>query len=78
MRVPAFVQDCALRLPSGRPQVHVLSVSGVVHKRRAPDPTGQAESDAGETIGRVGEAEEAARARKVGAEQGVRGGNRDR
>ena len=76
------MQDCALHLPSDRPQLHILSVDGAVHKRRAPDPTGLAEKDAGETIGRVGEAEgeaeEAARARKVGAEQGVRGGNRDR
>ena len=82
MRVPVVLQDRALRLPSGRPQLRVLLVSGAVLQRRDPDLTGRAAKDAGEDIGGRGEVEregeEAARARKGGIEQGAHGGNEDR
>ena len=79
MQVPVVLQGRVLRLPSGRPQLCVLSVSSAVRQRCAPDLTGRSAKDAGEDIGRKGEAEaeEAARARKGGKKQGVRGGNGD-
>ena len=79
MWVPVVLQDRALRLPSGRPQLRVLLVSGAVHQHCASDLTGRASKEAGEAIGRRGEAEgeEAARARKGRTEQDARGGNGD-
>ena len=44
-------------LPGGGPQLRVLSVSGVVRQRCAPDPSGQAADDAGGNRGRRGAAE---------------------
>ena len=46
---PVVVQDHAMWLPGGGPQLRVLSVSGAVRQRRAPDPEGQTAYDAGET-----------------------------
>ena len=76
MRVPVVLQDRVLRLPSVRPQLRVLLVSGAVSQRRSPDPTGRSAKDAGEAIGRRGEAEgeEAARVQIGETEQGARGG----
>ena len=42
MRVPVVVQDHAVWLPPGWPQLLVLLVSGAVRQRCAPDLTGQA------------------------------------
>ena len=79
MWVPVVLQDRVLRLPSNRPQLRVLSVSGVVSQCRAPYPTGRAAKDSGEAIGRRGEAawEEAMWVRRGGTEQGARGGYGD-
>ena len=45
-----------IHLKEERKTVRVLSVSGAVRQRRAPDPAGQAASDARETQGRRGTA----------------------
>ena len=73
MRVSVVLQDHAVRLPSGRPQLRVLSVSGAVHQRRTLDPAGRAADDTERTIGKRGEAEreETTRARKGRANQGA-------
>ena len=57
MRAPVIVQDHVVWLPSGGPQLRVLSVSGAVRQCRAPNPAGQAADDARETRGRRGAAE---------------------
>ena len=49
MRAPVVVQYHAIWLPGGRPQLRVLSVSGAVRQRRAPD---LATDDARENRGR--------------------------
>ena len=81
MRDPVVVQDHAVWLPSGGPQLRVLSVSGAVRQRRAPDPAGQAVDNAGETRGWRGEVEgeTATGAGKGGGRQGeIRGGGEGR
>ena len=40
LRATVALQDHAMCLPSGRPQLRVLSVSGAVRQRRAPDLEG--------------------------------------
>ena len=57
MWAPVVVQDHAVRLLGGGPQLHILSVSGAVRQHHAPDPAGPAESDANKTRGRRGAAE---------------------
>ena len=42
-------------LPSGRPELRVLSVSGVVRQHHAPDPSGQAADNTRESRGRRGQ-----------------------
>ena len=56
MRAPVVVQDHAMWLPSGGPQLRVLLVSGAVRQRCAPDLSGQAADDAGENSRRRGAA----------------------
>ena len=79
MQVPVVLQDHVLRLPLGRPQLHVLLVSGAVRQCRAPDPTGRAVKDTWETSRRRGEEEReaATRERKGGTDQGACGGTGD-
>ena len=79
MRVPVVLQDRALRLPSGWPQLGVLSVSGALHQHRASGLTGLAANDTWETSRKreEEEREEVTRARKVGTDQGAHGGNGD-
>ena len=76
MRVSVVLQEHAVRLQSGRPQLCVLLVSGAVRQRCAPDPAGRAADDTERTRGRRGEAEreEATRARKGRANQGAHRG----
>ena len=57
MRASVVVQDHAVRLPSGGPQLRVLLVSGVVRQCRAPDPEGQTADDTGGPRGQRGAAE---------------------
>ena len=57
MRAPVVVQDHAVWLPSGGPELCVLLVSGAVRHRHALDPAGQAADDKRETRGRRGAAE---------------------
>ena len=56
--MPALVvvQDHAVLLPSGGPQLRVLLVSGAMRQCRAPDPAGQAADDARDTRGQRGAA----------------------
>ena len=73
LRASVVVQDHVVRLPSGGPQLHVLSVSGAVRQCRAPDPAGQAAEDAGGTRGRrrAAEGEETTVAGKRSDRQGA-------
>ena len=73
MRVSVVLQDHAVRLLSGRPQLRVLSVSGAVRQRRTPDPAGQEADNIEQNRRRRGEAEreEATRARKGSVDPGV-------
>ena len=79
MRVSVVLQDRAVRLPLGQPQLRVLSVSGAVRERHIPDPAGRAADDAERTRRRRGETEreEAKRARKGRANQGAHRGIRE-
>ena len=69
LRPSVIVQDHAVRLPLGGPQLCVLSVSGAVRQYRAPDPAGRAADDAGGDKGTD---------RGSGAVRGNRGGERER
>ena len=51
------VQDHTVRLPSGGPQLRVLSVSGAVRQCRAPEPAGRAAGGTEGTRGRRGAVE---------------------
>ena len=76
LRESFVLQYHVMRLNSGRLQLHVLSVSGAVLKRRTPDPAGQSANDTERTRRGRGEVEreEATQARKERATQGAHRG----
>ena len=69
MQATVIVEDPAVRLPLGRPQLCVLSVSGAVCQCHAPDPAGRAVDWRGAAQG-----EEATRAGKGSCRQGANRG----